>query len=83
MNKTLKSAIHKCSHFGGEVWYGYLRPQEILELRDLGVLFNSNSGITKIAIERKQEGCCNPLWAYFTPTDGFLEVKKNVHDIKD
>jgi len=83
MNPTLKSAIRKSEHFSGRSWYGFLRPQEVLELIDLGVVFNYRSGMQKIAIERKREGTCNPLWFYFEPTKEFLEMKKNVKCIKD
>jgi len=83
MNSILKSAIRKCAHFAGRSWCGYLRPQEILELIDLGIAFNWRSRMHEIAVERKREGVCNPLWFYFEPTDEFLEMKKNVRNINN
>jgi len=78
MNKNLLSALRKCHHNQGHEWYGYLRPQEILELRDLGVGYNEESGFVDIAIERKKKGICNGLWFYFQANGEFEELRNGI-----
>lgn len=75
--RILLSAVKKCKHNGGEEWYGYLLPQEILELRDLGVVIPSTQEhLVDIAIDRKRRGACAGVWFYFYQNDGFLKLKQ-------
>ncbi len=72
----LHNAIRKCSHQYKRNWGGYLLPEEILALRDIGAITEKH--YIDIAIDRKQNGRCTGSWTYFNANIKFNVLREGM-----
>jgi len=72
----LQNAIRKTSRLDRYTWYGYLIPKEVLALWDIECEIDLR--YVELAIERKRGGEGGGLWAYFKPSEEYLQRKHGV-----